>query len=411
MREDWEIKKLVELFDVKSSKRVHKADWKTEGVPFYRAREVVKLAQNGIVDNDLFISEELYKEFTKEKGAPKEGDIIISAVGTLGQCYLVKKTDRFYFKDASVLWFENISNVDVRYIEYAFKSDLIMKQVLNKSMGATVGTLTISRAKIIQIPIPPLEEQKQIVALLDKAFTAIDQAKANIEKNIENTKELFQSKLNDIFSQKGDSWEEKLLPDIVSSTCSLSYGIVQPGNEYPDGLPVIRPTDMKVKYVNIGNLKRIDPIKADSYKRTTLTGNELLLCVRGDTGVISIATEELKGANVTRGIVPILFDEDLIRLNFAYFQFISEFLYKQIKEKTYGAALMQINIRDVRQLKLNVPPTKVQDELLPKLNALSDNIESILSSYSNKLTSLEDLKKSILQKAFTGELTQKAVEV
>ncbi len=163
---------------------------------------------------------------------------------------------------------------------------------------------------------------------------------------------------------------------------------------------------MKNKFVSINNLKRIDPTKADSYKRTTLTGNELLLCVRGDTGVVSLTSKELKGANVTRGIVPILFDANLVRLNFGYYQFISAGLSRQIKEKTYGAALMQINIRDVKQLKLNIPPVKIQDELLPKLNTLSDNTELLLLSYSNKLASLKELKKSILQKAFAGELSE-----
>ena len=108
MREGWELKSLSQLFDVKSSRRVHQSDWKSSGIPFYRAREVVKLAKDGFVENDLFISQELYDEFIKDKGAPKAGDIIVSAVGTLGQCYLVKPADKFYFKDASVLWFENL---------------------------------------------------------------------------------------------------------------------------------------------------------------------------------------------------------------------------------------------------------------------------------------------------------------
>jgi|UniRef100_UPI0040476BEF type I restriction enzyme, S subunit len=88
MRAGWELKRLSQLFDVKSSRRVHQADWKSKGIPFYRAREVVKLAKEGFVENDLFISRELYNELIKDKGAPKSGDIIISAVGTLGQCYL-----------------------------------------------------------------------------------------------------------------------------------------------------------------------------------------------------------------------------------------------------------------------------------------------------------------------------------
>jgi type I restriction enzyme, S subunit len=198
--DDWELKKMSDLFDVKSSKRVHKTDWKGDGVPFYRAREVVKLAQNGTVDNDLFISEELYEEFTKDKGAPKEGDIIISAVGTLGQCYLVKSSDKFYFKDASVLWFENTSSVDTRYIEYAFKSDSIIKQVMNKSMGATVGTLTISRAKIIQIPLPPLPEQKQIVNKLDSISAETKKLEAIYTQKIADLEEMKKSVLQKAFS-------------------------------------------------------------------------------------------------------------------------------------------------------------------------------------------------------------------
>ena len=276
MKEGWELKRMSDLFDVKSSKRVHKADWKAEGIPFYRAREVVKLAQNGTVENDLFISEELYEEFTKDKGAPKEGDIIISAVGTLGQCYLVKKLDKFYFKDASVLWFENISDIDTRYIEYSFKSDLIMKQVMNKSMGATVGTLTISRAKIIEIPIPPLPEQLQIVSILDRAFTAIDRAKTNIEKNIENAKELFQSKLNEIFSQKGEGWEMKTLGEV----CNVlnGYAFKSKDTVEQSNTQLIRMGNL---YKNVLNLER-KPVfypnsYSDEYKEYLLKEDDLIM--------------------------------------------------------------------------------------------------------------------------------------
>ena len=198
--EGWEIKKISEVFDVKSSKRVHKADWKKEGIPFYRAREVVKLSKYGSVRNDLFISEELYSDFTKEKGAPTEGDIIISAVGTLGQCYLVKKSDKFYFKDASVLWFEKKHQVDSKYIEFAFKSNLVIKQVLNKSMGATVGTLTISRAKIIEIPIPPIEEQKEIVETLNIMDNHVKSLLSSYEEELKNLEELKKSILQKAFS-------------------------------------------------------------------------------------------------------------------------------------------------------------------------------------------------------------------
>jgi len=195
-----EVKKLSELFDVQSSRRVHKADWKTEGIPFYRAREVVKLARNGFVNNELFISQELFNEFTKDKGAPKKNDIIISAVGTLGECYLVREEDRFYIKDASVLWFSKISNVDSAYIEYSFKSQIVQSQVMNKSMGATVGTLTISRAKNIEIPIPPLKEQQAIVNKLDLLSAETKKLESIYQQKLTDLEELRKSILQKAFN-------------------------------------------------------------------------------------------------------------------------------------------------------------------------------------------------------------------
>jgi type I restriction enzyme S subunit len=190
---------------------------------------------------------------------------------------------------------------------------------------------------IIQYP-KSLSEQHRIVAILDEAFVAIAKAKVNAEKNLANSREVFESTLQCVFANRGVGWEEKALQDIVDSNCTLSYGIVQPGDDFPKGLPVVRPTDLSTKIINLTGLKLIDPQLANSYKRTTLLGNELLLCVRGNTGVISISANELIGANVTRGIVPIRFDSNILKLQFCYYQFISEYVHKQIKEKTYGTA-------------------------------------------------------------------------
>ena len=90
-----------------SSSRVHKKDWQSDGVPFYRAREIVKLSKFGTVDNDLFISEDLFEQHKKNGIVPLENDIMLTGVGTIGFPYVVKSGDRFYFKDASVLIFKN----------------------------------------------------------------------------------------------------------------------------------------------------------------------------------------------------------------------------------------------------------------------------------------------------------------
>ncbi|MCF6314421.1 MAG: restriction endonuclease subunit S, partial [Verrucomicrobiales bacterium] len=159
------------------------------------------------------------------------------------------------------------------------------------------------------------------------------------------------------------------------------------------------------KIINTDGLKLLDPVKADSYKRTSLSGGELLICVRGTTGTIAIASSVLKGANVTRGIVPVSFDPLQSSQNFGYYSLISPVVQKQIKAKTYGAALMQINIRDLRKLRIPLPHLSQQKDIVSHLNALTTKTNQLQTHYQTKLTSLTELKKSILQKAFAGELT------
>jgi type I restriction enzyme S subunit len=156
--------------------------------------------------------------------------------------------------------------------------------------------------------------------------------------------------------------------------------------------------------IPVNGLKRIDPILAAAYRRTALTGGELLLCVRGSTGLVSNASKELSGANVTRGIVPIRFDESHVIQEFGYYVLVSGPFQKQIREKTYGAALMQINIRDLRSIVLSFPPLLEQKRLVAKLDWLSAETQRLESIYQKKLAALDALKKSLLHQAFTGAL-------
>jgi type I restriction enzyme S subunit len=266
-------------------------------------------------------------------------------------------------------------------------------------------TLNKAKLKEIIVPIPSIPEQKRIVALLDTVFADLEQTRAKTEQNLKNARELFDSYLQQVFSQKGDGWEELPLENLVSEDCSLSYGIVQPGDDFNDGLPVVRPTDLKVELITQDGLKLIDPVKSESYKKTVLQGGELLVCVRGSTGITSIASNSLAGANVTRGIVPVRFNPELISGRFGYYQFISPLVQSQVKDATYGAALMQINIRDFRKIKISTPSIAVQKALVNKLDSIRPDLIRAEEIYKQKLLALDELKKSILQKAFSGELT------
>ena len=169
--DSWSLCLLKDLFNVCSAKRVRQSDWRTEGVPFYRAREIVKLSDNGFVDNDLFISEEHYMRVKAECGVPEPGDLIVSGVGTIGKVYVVNADDRFYYKDASVLCFENRTGaIDSQFARYMLESEFIQAQMKDNSKGTTVDTITISAAMEYICVLPPLAEQKRIVSAIKTAF-------------------------------------------------------------------------------------------------------------------------------------------------------------------------------------------------------------------------------------------------
>ena len=167
----WKTAKLSKYFDITSSKRVFQSEWTTNGIPFYRAREIVKLVNNNYIDNELFISKSMYDEYSKKYGKIQKNDLLITGVGTIGICYLVKETDEFYFKDGNLIWLKpKNNNINSKFVKYLFQSNYIINQINNFGNGTTVATYTIDNANETKIFIPSIEEQNRIANL----FTSLD---------------------------------------------------------------------------------------------------------------------------------------------------------------------------------------------------------------------------------------------
>ena len=206
--ESWEWVRLKNICNVVSAKRVHQSDWKNEGVPFYRAREIGKLSEYGTVDNDLFISKELYQEFSKS-GVPKAGDLMVTAVGTLGKTYIVQDNDRFYYKDASVICFENFSKLLPEYLQLVMMTPYMSSTIKEHSTGTTVGTITIITANQYLIPIPPIREQKRIIDKISE-LSSIAQVYSNKENELSTYNSYFPVQLKKSILQ--EAIRGKLVP-------------------------------------------------------------------------------------------------------------------------------------------------------------------------------------------------------
>lgn len=159
---------LGDVVDISSSKRIFYGEYVKSGVPFYRSKEIIEKASGkNEISTELFITEERFSEIESKFGAPQEGDLLLTSVGTLGVPYLVQKNERFYFKDGNLTWFRNFKpDLDPNYLLYWLTSQEGKNELLNHTIGSTQKALTIQGLKKVKIPLPEIETQKKIADVL-----------------------------------------------------------------------------------------------------------------------------------------------------------------------------------------------------------------------------------------------------
>lgn len=233
----WEWVNLGTVGEIGSSSRVHQRDWTSEGVPFYRAREIVQLSSFGSVPSDLFISEQLFSELSAGGLIPETNDLMITGVGTIGVPYVVRDIDRFYFKDASVLILKNRYALPPYFLFYFMKSPYWGNTIHAHSMGTTVHTLTIGRACEVPFPLPPLAEQSRIVARVEELMALCDEMEVNGKLEAEQHARLVGSLFDSLASSESahalaENWQRiathfDLLLDRHAAVDALEQTILQ----------------------------------------------------------------------------------------------------------------------------------------------------------------------------------------
>ena len=279
------------------------------------------------------------------------------------------------------------------YIFYYLRTEFFMERMELLQRGASYPAVTDKDVKESPIPIPPLPEQKRIVAKLDQAFTAIDQAKANVERNLQNAKDLFQSKLNEIFSQRGEGWAEMTLGEL-GKVCMCKR--IMKHQTSPTG---------DIPFYKIGTFGKTPNAFIDNgiyeefkQKYSFPKKGDILISASGTIGRRVIYDNEpayFQDSN----IVWIDNHEELV-LNEYLYQFYGVCDWNPSK----GATISRLYNDDLRRIRISFPSVIMQKKLAKVIEKLAVKTQKILLQYQNKLDDLSELKKSILQKAFNGEL-------
>lgn len=184
--EGWEKVKLEDLWEIQSSKRIFLSDYVDSGIFFFRGKEITQKSENSTISDLIYIKEDKFKEIKKKYGAPSQNDILITAVGTLGNLYMVRETDEeFYFKDGNLIWFKSNENYSSYYLFYYLKSTSFQNYLTNTAIGSSQKALTIKGMKESDI----IKPSNDLIILFDKIIIPISKSIENLQNQNQRLRE------------------------------------------------------------------------------------------------------------------------------------------------------------------------------------------------------------------------------
>ena len=398
----WEWKKLGKIAKLQNGFAFKSKLFVNDGLPIVRIKNIKN--EKVLLDDVVYFNVEDYGK-KLDSYQIKKNDILIAMSGaTTGKIGLYDTEEISYLNQRVGLF--RIENSNLRSYLFYFLSTQIEKN-LELSLGAAQPNLSTEQINNIELPFPPFEEQKRIVAKLDILFSKIDKAIALHQKNIDEADIFMASVLNDVFVELEEKYEKFNINKIAT---------VKGGKRVPKGYtlseevtpyPYLRVTDFK-DYGTICTKKMLYLTEEvhEQIKRYTITDEDLYITNVGNTiGKSGIIPSELNGANLTENAVKLVYKDKKNTSNkFMYYFTKTSIFLIQLESATMQMAVPKLAIMRLGEIELPFPPIETQQKVVSYLDEILEKMEKIKNLQKDKMQSLKELKASILDKAFKGEL-------
>jgi len=296
--------------------------------------------------------------------------------------------------------FRTKPEVEPRYLYYYLFSTDFMGAMEKLQSGASYPAVNDTQVKSQTIPLPPLAEQKQIVGVLDEVFAAIGVAAANAKKNLANANELFETTLNNIFTQKGERWETKTLGEVSS----INYGYTAKASFEVVGPRFLRITDIQNETVDWAKVPSC-PISEDDRQKHKLRQNDIVFARTGATTGKSYLVQNPPDAIAASYLIRLRLENKNVFPPFVSLFFQSAEYWEAVEAGTTGSAQGGFNASKLGVMAIPLPFLAEQKRIVVVLDDLFAQTQHLKTIYQLKLDDLDELKQSILQKAFAGELS------
>jgi type I restriction enzyme S subunit len=383
--------RLGDLFDFKNGRSFKKTEWKQTGLP------IIRIQNLNNEDAPFNYFDDAYDSSIEVN----YGDLLFSWSGTVGSSFGPHIWNR-----AKGVLNQHIFKLTFKAEmekKYAFYSLFFITAEIERSVVGAVGLVHVTKKSLneFQIPLPSIPEQQRIVAILDQAFADIEKARANAEQNLKNARELFDSYLSIIFSNVGEQYETEKLSNICSK---ITDGVHKKPAYTDEGIPFIKINNLThgagISFDNVSYISQED--HELFCKRTHPEKGDILITKDGTIGVVRIIETDVEFSI----FVSVALIKPLKISISPYLKYVLESPLIQSQINPKGAALKHLYLKDLREFLIPITSELQQCEIVEKLDALSAQCKQLEFTCQKKLASLDELKKSLLQKAFSGELTK-----
>ena len=390
-----------EVCDFQNGFAFQSKTYKESGLPILRITNI----QNDEIDTKSLVYFDIkdYK-MNLDRFRVFQGDLLIAMSGaTTGKLGISNSSDIFYLNQR-VGKFIPRKNVSKAFL-YFFLTTKV-EESLKIAAGAAQPNLSTEQINNFEIPLPPLPEQQRIVTILDECFAALEKAKANAEQNLKNAKELFESYLQGVFENKGEGWEMKTVNELCME---VTVGFVgKMADKYKaNGIPFLRSQNIRPHQISLKDVVYIDMDFNEELKKSQLSPGDLAIVRTGYPGTAAVIPKNLPVSNCSD--IVIMKVNNKIDPHFLCYFFNSTYGKKLVLGNIVGAAQKHFNVGAAKRVIIPLPSLESQKDITQKLDKLSIETQKLEGVYQQKLADLEELKKSILQKAFAGELTAKSI--
>jgi len=389
----WEIKKLGEVCTVIAGQSPEGKFYNTNGIglPFYQGKK--EYGEKYIGEPTTWTS-----KVTKEAEA---NDILMSVRAPVGPINFATQKICIGRGLAAIRATKLIDK------EFLFNFLLKHENEIVGNTGAVFNSINKAQIDAIEIPLPPLPEQQRIISILDEAFAAIATAKANAEQNLKNAKELFEGYLQGVFEKKGEGWEETILEKEIE----LLVGYAFKSKDYTElegDVSLLRGDNIMQDELRWEDVKRWPKSLYDDFKKFQLRENDIVLAmdrpwVKAGLKCARLAKNDLPALLLQR--TACLRNKSKIDNSFLFYIIKSKGFMSHLLAVQGGIGVPHISGQQILDFAFNKPSINQQQTIVKNLDALSTETKRLEAIYKQKLINLEELKKSVLQKAFNGELS------